>query len=82
MHEMKLKNMQDIKTYNYTVGNLRGEENRGMVNVITIEFVDGKFSEVMFPFSKQYNREEWRVLAAIEAQITEIEKELENKHEG
>ena len=45
----------------------------GETGEIIIHFVNDKFDKVEFPFSGMYSRNAWRILAAIEAKITEIE---------
>lgn len=44
---------------------------------ITITFVDGKFKSVKYPFTGPYTRNGWRILAAIEAEISRIEDNYE-----
>ena len=40
---------------------------------IILTFVDGKFFKAEFPFVGMYSRNGWRILAAIEQKISEIE---------
>jgi len=42
-------------------------------NDINIYFQNGKFHWVKFPFECSYSREDWKVLSAIEREITKIE---------
>lgn len=43
---------------------------------ICITFRDGKFEGAKFPFSGNYTRNGWRILAAIESKICDIETRL------
>jgi hypothetical protein len=43
---------------------------------VTITFENGKFVSASFPFSGQYTRNGWRILAEINNKIEEIEKKL------
>lgn len=45
-------------------------------HVATIFFVNGKFDRVWFSFQGTYTREQWKTLAAIEKQISKIERSL------
>jgi hypothetical protein len=49
-------------------------EVEGEKAVIIIVFENEMFERVSFPFGGPYTRSEWRILAAIERQITEIEE--------
>ena len=42
-------------------------------NIIHIVFENGEFSRCSFGFSGTYTREQWKILAAIEKKITELE---------
>lgn len=56
----------DTYTYEITID--------GKVNPIYIEFRNGQFDRVIFPFSGAYTRDEWKVLSKIEAEITRLEQ--------
>lgn len=47
--------------------------------MIAITFVDGKFEKVDFSMTGKYSRNGWRILAAIEAEITRIENTYKEK---
>lgn len=44
---------------------------------ITIVFENDVFVSVSFPFREKYSRNGWRILAAINEKISEIEKQFE-----
>lgn len=44
--------------------------------VASIFFVNGQFDRVWFSFKRNYTREQWKTLAAIEKQISKIERGL------
>lgn len=56
--------------------NSGGELNIRENGIIEIIFEDKKFKEVIFPFSGKYTRNGWRILVAIENEISKIEKRL------
>jgi hypothetical protein len=45
-------------------------------NGITIKFVDKKFDRAEFAAQSPYTREQWRMMASIEAEITRLEAQL------
>jgi len=61
-----------IDTYEYQIngGGVYFVEESGRVIII---FEDGKFKSASYPFSGQYSRNAWRILAAINEKINEIE---------
>lgn len=63
----------DFFTYQINRG---GELNVKECGTVAIRFVDGKFADVEFPFKGPYTRNGWRILAAIEAEITRLEGEM------
>lgn len=46
---------------------------------LTIIFENGVFREAKFTMSGTYSRHDWRVLAAIEEEISRLEKQLEDE---
>jgi len=60
--------------------NSGGENNVKEHGTITIEFHDGRFFTASYPFSGTYTRNGWRILAAIEAEITRIEEIAACRH--
>ena len=45
----------------------------GTIEKAHILFQDGKFHRCVFPFHNYYTREQWRMLARLEQEITAIE---------
>lgn len=60
---MKLESHKHIDTFNYEGG-------------ISIHFVNQKFGHTEFPMRNKYSRDDWRILAAIEAEITRLEQQF------
>jgi hypothetical protein len=49
---------------------------------VKIEFINKVFCRASYPMHGSYTRNGWRILAAIEAQIAELEVEMMDKKEG
>lgn len=59
-----------IDTYTFPV-TVKGEE----IGDAKIIFINGEFSQAIYPMRGNYSRDEWRVLVAIESAISEIEED-------
>jgi hypothetical protein len=46
------------------------------LGIITIKFSDGEFERVNYAFRDPYSRDQWKILAEINDEITRIEKEM------
>ena len=63
------------ETYSFQI-NSGGELGVEETGTVTITFLNGKFEKCHFPFAGNYTRNGWRILAAIEQKISEIEAQL------
>ena len=52
------------------------DESEREIGVVVIIFENGKFKKCTYPFAGCYTREQWAVLAEIEAEICRIELSL------
>lgn len=62
-------------TYHYEI-NGGGEFSVKESGEVTVVFENKKFVSASFPFSEHYTRNGWRILAAINEKINEIEQAL------
>ena len=69
---IKLNSKKTTEHYYYDLR--EGEDKDEPSRTIEIIFENGKFSVVKFPFHGNYTREEWKILADINAKIEKIEK--------
>lgn len=68
---MSFEKSHDRHEINYSLHNTDGDL------IATIFFVNGVFERVWFGFKGNYSREQWKVLAQIEKQISKIERSLD-----
>jgi len=67
-------------TFTYKI-NSGGEFSIRESGIVTIVFENGRFVKAEFPFTGSYSRNGWRILSAINNEISQIESELAEKAE-
>lgn len=72
LYDKKVRTEQ-VFTYQINRGGMHHVTNDGDVVIV---FVNGRFDHARFPFSGSYDRNEWRILKAIEEEISRIEESL------
>ena len=67
-----------IEVYSFQI-NQGGPEFIREHGIVSVTFIDDKFSSVAFPLTGQYSRNGWKIMAAINRKIEEIETRKANE---